>query len=294
MILVKLMGGLGNQMFQYAAAKALAEHHGVPLKVDLSFLNDRSAKDNFTFREYELNCFDNSIEIASNNEISIFKVKNRFYQSIMTLLGMSIPLHYFEQSFKYNESFNELPNEILLEGYFQSEKYFIQIRFLILENFKWRSPASGINLKLTESIQTVNSVSLHVRRGDFVENKVINNFHGLCDINYYERAISQINNSIKNPTFFIFSDDINWAKKKFGWIPSVIFIDHNKGKESFWDMRLMSYCKHNIIANSSFSWWGAWLNTNKSKIVIAPKIWFNDSIINLQTEDLIPSEWLRI
>ena len=205
-----------------------------------------------------------------------------------------MPLHYYEQSFKYYELFNQLPKETLLEGYFQSEKYFIQIKSLLLENFKWLSPASGIKLKLIESIQAVHSVSLHIRRGDFVENKVINSFHGLCDINYYERAISEINNSMKNPTFFIFSDDINWAKKKFGWIPSVIFIDHNKGKESFWDMRLMSYCKHNIIANSSFSWWGAWLNTNKLKIVIAPKIWFNDSIINLQTEDLIPSEWLRI
>ena len=294
MSIVKLMGGLGNQMFQYAAAKALAEHHGVLLKVDLSFLNDRSAKENFTFREYELSCFDTSIEIASKDEISIFNAKNRFYRYMMTFLGISMPLHYYEQSFKYYELFNQLPKETLLEGYFQSEKYFIQIKSLLLENFKWLSPASGIKLKLIESIQAVHSVSLHIRRGDFVENKVINSFHGLCDINYYERAISEINNSMKNPTFFIFSDDINWAKKKFGWIPSVIFIDHNKGKESFWDMRLMSYCKHNIIANSSFSWWGAWLNTNKLKIVIAPKIWFNDSIINLQTEDLIPSEWLRI
>ena len=294
MIIVKLMGGLGNQMFQYAAAKALAEHHGVLLKVDLSFLNDRSAKENFTFREYELSCFDTSIEIASKDEISIFNAKNRFYRYMMTFLGISMPLHYYEQSFKYYELFNQLHKETLLEGYFQSEKYFIQIKSLLLENFKWLSPASGIKLKLIESIQAVHSVSLHIRRGDFVENKVINSIHGLCDINYYERAISEINNSMKNPTFFIFSDDINWAKKKFGWIPSVIFIDHNKGKESFWDMRLMSYCKHNIIANSSFSWWGAWLNTNKLKIVIAPKIWFNDSIINLQTEDLIPSEWLRI
>jgi len=292
MIIVKLMGGLGNQMFQYAAAKALAEHHGVLLKVDLSFLNDRSAKENFTFREYELSCFDTSIEIASKDEISIFNPKNRFYRYMMTFLGISMPLHYYEQSFKYYELFNQLPKETLLEGYFQSEKYFIQIKPLLLENFKWLSPASGINLKLIESIQTVNSVSLHIRRGDFVENKVINSFHGLCDINYYERAISEINNSMKNPTFFIFSDDIKWAKKKFDLIPSVIFIDHNKGKESYWDMRLMSLCNHNIIANSSFSWWAAWLNKNPNKIVITPSFWFRNPDIN--TMDLIPLNWRKL
>jgi hypothetical protein len=294
MIIVKLMGGLGNQMFQYAAAKALSEHHGVPMKVDLSFINDRTAKENFTIRKYELDCFGTVIEIATKEELSIFNRKNRFISSMMSLLGISTPMHYYEQAFNYNESFNELPNEILLEGYFQSEKYFIQIRSLLLENFKWQSPASGVNLSFIENIKSTNSVSLHIRRGDFVENEVINSFHGLCDINYYNRAISQINNSIKNPTFFIFSDDINWAKNKFGWIPSVFFVDNNKGKESYWDMRLMSHCKHNIIANSSFSWWGAWLNNNKEKIVLAPKIWFNDSTLNMQTQNLIPSEWLRI
>ena len=292
MIVVKLMGGLGNQMFQYAAAKALAEHHRVPLKVDLSFLNDRSAKENFTFREYELSCFDTVIEIASKDELSIFNRKNRFIRLILSLLGISTPTRYYEQSFNYNESFNELPNEILLEGYFQSEKYFIQIRSLLLENFKWRSPATGVNLSLIESIKSTNSVSLHIRRGDFVDNKVINSFHGLCDFNYYQRAISHINLITQNANFFIFSDDINWAKKMFVSSSSVVFIDHNNGKESFWDMRLMSYCKHNIIANSSFSWWGAWLNNYTHKIVIAPKRWFTDSAIN--TSDILPAQWIRM
>ncbi len=288
------MGGLGNQMFQYAAAKTLAEHHRVPMKVDLSFLNDRSAKENFTFREYELDCFDTSIDIATKNELSTFNRKNRFIGFMKSLIGISTPMHYYEQSFYYNESFYELPNEILLEGYFQSEKYFIQIRSLLLENFKWRSPATGFNLSLIENIKSTNSVSLHIRRGDFVENKVINSIHGLCDINYYQRAITHVNSIMQNTTFFIFSDDINWAKQELGMTSNVIYIDHNIGKESYWDMRLMSYCKHNIIANSSFSWWGAWLNTNKSKIVIAPKIWFNNYNLNLQTENLIPHEWVRI
>ena len=286
------MGGLGNQMFQYSAAKALAERHKVPLKVDLSFLNDRSAKENFTFREYELGCFNKVTEIASKEEISIFKRQNRFYRSMMTLVGMSMPLHYYEQSFNYNELFNQLPKDTLLEGYFQSEKYFIQIRSLLLETFKWRSPASGINLSLIENIKSTTSVSLHIRRGDFAENKAINSFHGLCDINYYCRAITHVNLNTQNPTFFIFSDDINWAKKELKMTSKVIYIDHNIGKESYWDMRLMSYCKHNIIANSSFSWWAAWLNENQSKIVCAPEKWFNDTTID--TSDLIPNTWKRI
>lgn len=294
MIIVKLMGGLGNQMFQYAAAKALAERHGVSLKIDLSFLNDRTEKENFTFREFELACFDIPIEIATNEDLSIFKSKNRFFSSIMDLLGISIPILYHEKSLNYDKSFMQLPKETLLIGYFQSEKYFVHIRPLILENFKWISPVSDINFGLIESFESTNSVSIHIRRGDFVNNDVINSVHGLCDIDYYKSAISYINLNIDNPFFFIFSDDINWAKKMFENMSSVIFISHNVGKESYWDMRLMSYCKNNIIANSSFSWWGAWLNLNKLKIVIAPKIWFNDHNLELQTQNLIPSEWIRI
>jgi hypothetical protein len=294
MIIVKLMGGLGNQMFQYAAAKALAERNGVPLKIDLSFLNDRSEKENFTFREFELACFDIPIEIATKEELSVFKCKNRFFANVLDLIGISTPIVYFEKSLNYDKSFMQLPKETLLIGYFQSEKYFIQIRHHILENFKWISPASDINFSLINSIESTNSVSIHIRRGDFVNNEVINSIHGSCDIDYYKRAISYINLYIENPTFFIFSDDISWAKKVFGMMSSVIFISHNVGKESFWDMRLMSYCKNNIIANSSFSWWGAWLNPNKTKIIIAPKIWYNSDNLELQTKTLIPSGWTRI
>ena len=289
MVIVKLMGGLGNQMFQYAAAKALSVRHEVTLKVDLSFLNDRSTRENFTFREYELNCFDNSIQIATTKELSIFNPPNNIISSLKSVLGISMPIRYYENTFKYNESFSELPNEILLEGYFQSEKYFIQIRSLLLQDFKWRSPATGVNLSLIEKIKSTNSVSIHIRRGDFAENKVINSIHGLCDISYYKRAISHINLKMENVFFFIFSDDINWAKKEIGITSNVVYVDHNIGKESYWDMRLMSYCKHNIIANSSFSWWAGWLNENQSKIVCAPEKWFNNE--NMDTSDLIPRSW---
>lgn len=292
MIIVKLMGGLGNQMFQYAAAKALSVRHGVTMKVDLSFLNNRIPRENFTFREFELGCFDNAIEIATNNELSIFNPPNRIIRSLKSFLGISMPMRYCELSFNYYESFNELPSEILLEGYFQSEKYFIQIRSLLLKDFKLRSPASSVNLSLIENIKSTNSVSLHIRRGDFAENKVINSIHGLCDINYYKRAIMEIKLNTENAIFFIFSDDINWAKKEIGMTSNVFYIDHNIGKESYWDMRLMSYCKHNIIANSSFSWWAAWLNENQNKQVFAPIKWFNDTTID--TSDLIPNTWKRI
>jgi hypothetical protein len=291
MIIVKLMGGLGNQMFQYAAAKALSVRHGVTLKVDLSFLNDRSARENFTFREYELDCFDNSIPIATNKELSIFNPPNKIISSLKSFLGISGPMRYCENTFKYNVSFSELPNEILLEGYFQSEKYFLQIRSLLLQDFKWRSPATGVNLSLTENIKSTNSVSLHIRRGDFAENKVINSFHGLCDINYYKRAISHINLNFENAIFFIFSDDINWAKKEIGMTSKVVYVDHNIGKESYWDMRLMSYCKHNIIANSSFSWWGAHFNSNPDKKVIYPSKWFGPNYNHYNTKDMYPPSW---
>ncbi|MGB4399643.1 MAG: alpha-1,2-fucosyltransferase [Daejeonella sp.] len=189
------------------------------------------------------------------------------------------------------DEFNELPSNVLLEGYWQTEKYFLQIRPILLNEFRWEPFTDHLNPIVCESISKDNSVGLHVRRGDFIENAVIHNHHGVCDIDYYRRAISHVNANIENPTYYVFSDDIAWAKREFASLSSVKFIDHNKGSESFRDMQLMSYCKHNIIANSSFSWWGAWLNQNENKVVVAPEKWFKN--LEMSTTDLIPSRWIK-
>ena len=136
------------------------------------------------------------------------------------------------------------------------------------------------------------AVSLHIRRGDYVSNPVTNNYHGTCSLAYYKKAVLLLKEKIENPSFFIFSDDLLWARENLDFINDMTFIDLDKSIPDHEEMHLMSQCKHNIIANSSFSWWGAWLNENSDKIVIAPKKWFSDNTIN--TEDLIPAKWMRI
>ncbi len=141
-------------------------------------------------------------------------------------------------------------------------------------------------------IESTNAVSLHIRRGDYVKVKETNDFHGVCSIAYYETAIELITNKINDPVFYIFSDDMDWVKKNFNIRQNHVFVDANDAATNYEDMRLMSLCKHNIIANSSFSWWGAWLNPSSSKTVIAPKKWMKDP--SIETIDLIPGNWIRL
>ena len=136
------------------------------------------------------------------------------------------------------------------------------------------------------------SVCIHIRRGDYVEDIITNQFHGVCNLDYYYRSIEYIASKIKNPYFFVFSDDPLWVKQNLILKYPCDYIDQNFGKKDYEDMRVISKCKHNIIANSSFSWWGAWLNINPNKIVIAPKNWFKSKAIN--TKDLIPESWFKI
>jgi hypothetical protein len=180
-----------------------------------------------------------------------------------------------------------------LTGYWQSEKYFIDDEYLIREDFKILKPLAGKNLEIAEEIKHTESVSIHLRGRDFINKKEINKLHFTCDNSYYERSFSIIIGRIKDPNFFIFSDDAEWAKYFLKIDYPCTFVDGNSwNKASFEDMRLMSLCKHNIIANSTFSWWAAWLNRNPAKIVIAPQKWFNDTSHN--TKDLIPGGWLRL
>ncbi|MDD3060131.1 MAG: alpha-1,2-fucosyltransferase, partial [Sulfurimonas sp.] len=148
------------------------------------------------------------------------------------------------------------------------------------------------DIKLKEEIQSSNSVSLHVRRGDYVSNKNATSYHGVSSLDYYYNAIETISKKISNPILYIFSDDIPWVRENLIVSLPIVFIENTNTDRPFEDIYLMSLCKHNIIANSTFSWWGAYLNSNLEKNVIAPKKWFNDPVIN--TEDLIPSSWTRI
>jgi len=174
----------------------------------------------------------------------------------------------------------------------QIDQLRLDIEDEIRSEFTFKLPMSQQNTDIAKTISQTNSISLHVRRNDFANNSRVNSIHGLCSLDYYKSAISYIVERVKCPSFYVFSDDSTWVKRNLKIDYPCEFVENNWGRESFNDMRLMSMCKHNIIANSSFSWWGAWLNPNPQKLVMAPKVWFAMQDIN--TNDLIPNDWIRV
>ncbi|MDP3557263.1 MAG: alpha-1,2-fucosyltransferase [Bacteroidota bacterium] len=294
MIVVKLMGGLGNQLFQYAAGLALASYNKTDLFLDTTHLNN-DPNGAYTKRKFELDSFTISAKIADSSVLSSFnfneyKLTTKFKKLRPDLFKKLI---FNEHHFNFHANFFKFPSFTYLNGYWQSEKYFNSFRDKLLADISLATPLSK-NAELIDSkIKSTNSVSIHVRRGDFISLKSANHFHGFLDMAYYKQAIEEINDKIENPTFFIFSDDIEWCKINFEFIRSKEFVvGPSLEISTHEELILMSRCKNNIIANSSFSWWGAWLNKQAKKVVIAPKNWFNDKTIN--TNDLIPSSWIVI
>lgn len=287
MIIVRLLGGLGNQMFQYCLYRSL-KCKKEKVKMDITAFN-RYGKHN----GYELDkIFKIEQELANKKEINILgDIKDDIFSKFRRKICGRKNSHFVEKEFDFNSEVFELEN-VYLDGYWQTEKYFKDIESIIKEEFKFKNRLNDQNKSLINNIKQEESVSLHVRRGDYIKNTEAAELHGgICTLNYYQRAINIIKNEINNPKFYIFSDDIEWVKSNL-LLDNSIYVDWNKGNKSYVDMLLMSKCKHNIIANSTFSWWGAWLNNNDNKIVLAPKKWFNDS--NINTQDIIPSNWRRI
>lgn len=294
MIIVNLKGGLGNQMFQYAAGLALAEKHHVDLKLDFAFLQTSTGSAEFTKRRFELEIFDVNFILASESEIFAFKGNQHklTYRAIRKFFPSLIRKKIYRyDALNFDPSFAQLGNETYLDGYFQSEYYFLKAETAIRSHFRFKNPPAGKNEKLAEEISSCNSVSIHVRRGDYLSEINRGLFGNICTLYYYSNAISIIQKEITAPHFYIFSDDVAWVKGNLKIDSPVTFVDFNTGENSFEDMRLMSLCRHNIIANSSFSWWAAWLNDNPSKKVIAPSKWINDP--GCVVDDVIPKSWQR-
>ncbi len=294
MIVVKLIGGLGNQLFQYAAGRALATYHKTELELDTSHLRLVS-NGSYTQRKFELEKFNIHAVIANENTLKTFNFnQGRVITRLKKISpGLFNKMIFNEHHFNFHTQFLKLPKDTYLNGYWQSEKYFNSFREKLLTEISLKEPLSLAALAIDKKINEVNAVSLHVRRGDFVSLKSANHFHGYLEIDYYKAALEQIKNKVTDPVFFIFSDDLDWCKENFMFIDKKEFVEGKaNGISTQEELVLMSHCKHNVIANSSFSWWGAWLNQNKNKTVIAPKNWFADKKIN--TNDLIPNNWIKI
>ncbi|MCK4918256.1 MAG: alpha-1,2-fucosyltransferase [Candidatus Pacebacteria bacterium] len=291
MIITKLQGGLGNQMFQYAIGRVLAEKNKAELKLDTSWFDN--IKGNTAPRKYGLGIFNILENIATNKEIENlkkYKKKNNWKYFFHNLFFANNSIYISEKPKYFNKKALENNNkDIYLDGYWQNEKYFKDMENIILKEFRIRETYQVENKTLLNDIINSNSVSIHIRRNDYVQNKKTNEVHGVCTIGYYQKAIQKISKNNDDIHIFVFSDDILWTQNNLKSNFPITFVDKNKDYE---DLILMSMCKHNIIANSSFSWWGAWLNQNPNKIVIAPKKWFNNLKNNKQNP--IPQTWIQI
>jgi hypothetical protein len=280
-------------MFQYATARAVAYRTNMPLKLDVT------AFANYELHSYCLGCFNIIENFATETEVSRFRRPRR--RQIVAFTTYEIKRHLLpwrrqkfveERGLSFDPGILRIGGGVYLAGYWQSEKYFADVAELIRQEFTLKSGPDKLNRQVLDEIEAANSVSLHIRRGDYISDPVTNQVHGVLGLDYYSRAVNYIASKTAQPHFFVFSDDIAWAKENLRLPFPLSFVEHNGQDKECEDLRLMCHCKHHITANSSFSWWGAWLNANPDKIVISPEKWFNDP--SLDTKDLIPEYWVKI
>lgn len=285
MIIVKLIGGLGNQLFQYAAGRTLAYINNTELKLDVTGFSENK------LRNFELFNFNIDAEFAKIEEINSLLPAHNFEKAFQYISPARRKSYYRERQFRFDKRVLKLGNRVYLKGYFQSENYFFPAKELIRKELSLK-PAITDHLSDTAAfLQHQPSVSVHIRRGDMSADSLTNQYHGLVPVSYYKEAISRMKEYHGSPVFYIFSDDIAWARENLP-LENAVYASGELSKNHLEDFYLMSRCRHHIIANSSFSWWAAWLNDYPDKKVIAPKNWFNKG--PKDTQDLIPQGWLRI
>lgn len=293
MIIVKLQGGLGNQLFQYALARSVSNRLQTDFRLDPAPFNTY-----YKLHKYSLQFFNLQEKLARESDMFGFvwlrkheSVFNWFVKYILRGNINRLKFYCMEKDLHFEPTVFERDNTYF-DGYWQSEKYFNEIASELRGELTLKNPLSTYSQGISESIRKGDAVSLHVRRADYVTNPKAQAVHGSCSMEYYQSAIKYIASKVNNPHFFIFSDDYAWASEHFSSLPYPIICISNTAEKNYEDLTLMSQCKHHIIANSSFSWWGAWLNASPTKIVIAPKQWFKSE--RLDQSNIVPSSWIRI
>lgn len=293
MVIVRLIGGLANQMFPYATARRIAHALDTELKLDISGFSIYGQRDDLEFRRYSLGVFNIQENFATEEEIRRLTVAQKgWMRKLLKKKARRPPSYIKEKQYHFDPSIMDLQGDIYLAGNWNSSRYFEDIDFILWREFTFKEEPTGKNRECLDKIKDFESVSIHVRRGDYVTNAKVNQVHGICDLDYYKKSIAAVAERVENPHFFIFSDDVAWTRKNLIIDFPYTIVDHNTTLAGHEDMRLMSQCKHNIIANSGFSWWAAWLNKNPDKLVIAPQKWFNTE--KYDTSSLIPAAWHRV
>lgn len=292
MIISNLIGGLGNQMFQYAAGRALSLSKGLDFRLDVSDFDNYKLHQGFEIQRV----FGCPVQLADFEEVQSLLgwQSSSTIRRIVARPELSVfrrPAFVVEPHFHFWDGINNVNGNAYLFGYWQTERYFRRYSDVIRSDFVFRNSFDGINYRLAEKVSNVASVSLHVRRGDYINNPKTTANHGVCSLDYYLSAINYVAERVENMEIFIFSDDPLWVRQNISVDLKTHYVGHNQGADSYNDMRLMSLCKHHIIANSSFSWWGAWLNPDPNKIIVAPRRWFANSN---DLSDLFPDTWVTL
>lgn len=278
-------------MFQYAAARAVAIRCGADLVLDLSWFGTVAD------RHYALEPFRVNSRIQGGGQAAHGAATRILKKIAFELTKKSgkykqgVPV-FQEKHFHFDPKVLNVQAPVCMDGYFQSEKYFADCHSAIAAEFTLAQPPGVLAQEMLEKISASQSICLHVRRGDYVTNAAANAFHGTCSLDYYREGLRRVSEGLLNPHCFVFSDDPEWVRTNFRPALPITVVDINGPEDAHEDIRLMMECKHFVIANSSFSWWGAWLGRAENKRVVAPVQWFHDS--RNDTKDLIPEQWQRI
>jgi len=294
MIVIKLFGGLGNQMFCYAAGRALAARHDVPLKLDLTHYREQD------YRKFELGAWNICAEAATEEELRAFQgkdfrlLKNRIINKMAFWRSYGERPWYCQRGFGYDAEFRKIGPEAYVEGHFQSEKYFEEAGDILRREFTLRAPLDGANAAMErEILAREGAVAIHVRRTDYVTDEDFRKTAQACPPGYYEAAMARAASQVRGAHFFVFSDEPEWCKANLRPPAGCTYVDINPCSQPALDIHLMRQCRHHIISNSSFSWWGAWLaDTRPGHVVIAPEKWFVAK--GMDDKDLVPERWTKI
>jgi hypothetical protein len=289
-VIARVEGGLGNQLFQYAAARSLADRLECDLLLDLRGLVENGD------RPFQLDLYRIRASVANSQQLQGLpdwrssrwgRIRANLSQFAPAFLSFPV---FWPRSFAFDRRFEQISHPVYLVGYWQSEKYFAWNRPRLLQDIQLLAPLPA-NTPLLEEIRSTRSVALHIRRGDYVSNTAAAQFHGLCDMDYYRAAINALKARFPDIHVFVFSDEPAWARANLVLDVPTRYVDANPPDQGHIDLELMRQCRHHVIANSSFSWWGAWLCESHDQMVYAPKRWFADP--DTDTTDVIPVRWIQ-
>lgn len=289
MIIVKLVSGLGNQMFQYVFGRQLAIANNVPLKLDTSFY------DNQNLRDYKLGYYKIASQIAGKADIDhVLKTHHPVAKIQRYFSGYN--KYYYQQKTPWSfdsHLTDKKKSGIYLDGYWQNRRYYTNINNSLLNEVTLAEAEVSEYGSYPIIQQDEQSVSIHIRRGDYITDSEANKLMGVLPLAYYHQAVAYIRKHVSDPRFYVFSDDLNWAADNLKLEAPVMLMDVANGEKDYIELHMMSKCRHNIIANSTFSWWAAFTNRNPGKIVIGPKNWVTVPGINAEIDLLFP-EWIKI